>query len=188
MNSRTLLVVALAFASRSAVAQDDSSKAGSPLSGWISFDLGFGAPSANCSDCSLSYGGGGFSGGFGTGLTIGKTSLGIEQNWTGVLVAASRNSSIFRMLTLGVESSPQLVWRAGVGTGRYKVDPTVLVDDRLAGMVGIEYRPRRRPDAGMRLEWLQSTRGDDVPQNEAPQRYAVRAIRFVAVWRVVIGG
>jgi hypothetical protein len=105
----------------------------------------------------------------------------------GVLGAASRNTSRFRMLTLGVESSPRLVLRAGAGTGRYKLDPTVLVDDRLAGMVGIEYRPRGRADSGIRLEWLQTARGDGVVQNGTPERYSVRAVRLVAVGRLILG-
>ncbi len=187
MNTRSVLLVTLALAPQIAMAQDDSRTAGPTVSGWIHVDFGFGSPHARCSDCSLHYGGPGFAGGIGTGLTVRKASIGIEQHGMGVLGAASRNTSRFRMLTLGVESSPRLVLRAGAGTGRYKLDPTVLVDDRLAGMVGIEYRPRGRADSGIRLEWLQTARGEDVLLNGVPERYSLRAIRIVGLWRLTIG-
>lgn len=151
---------------------------------WVAGDLGAGGASVGCIDCSLWYGGFALTGAVSAGATVrGGLSLVAQLSGLSVPVGGSRNTGSFRLLTLAVPATARLHLKAGLGTGRYTLGPTQLVDDRLAGLIGVELRRASRHETAF-VELLQTARGAAVMQNEHLVQYRFRALRVGVVYRL----
>ncbi|MFN8573802.1 MAG: hypothetical protein U0132_17225 [Gemmatimonadaceae bacterium] len=82
-----------------------------------------------------------------------------------------------------MHSIDRILLKGGVGTGRYSLDDSKLVDDQLAGMVGVELTPSGRDDFGTFVDAYLTKSGSAYRQNDVPVHYRLRAVRIGSMIR-----
>jgi hypothetical protein len=149
-----------------------------PVSPWIGLDAGIAAPVARADENGVWYGGGAFMGGISAGVTLfSRFAVSAERSGMNVLLADEQNSAMSTMLTFRAGTMRGLALKTGIGKARYKLGPTLLVDDQTAWMLGGEWCSLYRVDACGFFDYSQTGRSSDRMFNADVVHYRLRTVR-----------